>query len=103
MSDSSNAPTPWEVDRPPWEVDRPVALIALIDVVATARTLYGGDADRVAGYPLPEHDWRFHVSWDRGKLTTGHEQASDGRVTFHGGATAEYVAEYLARERLLDP
>lgn len=79
--------------------DKPI-LIALVDVAAQARQMYGDKAAEICP-GLPEHDWRFHVSWDNGQITTENEQTTDGRATFHVGATAEHVAELLKRDGLL--
>jgi hypothetical protein len=80
--------------------DKKPILIALVDVAAEAREMYGDAVHEIAP-DLPEHDWRFHVSWDRGEITTENEQITDGRTTFHVGATAGHVAAMLQRDGLL--
>lgn len=73
--------------------------LTVVDTVAEFREQFGvespaGRAARVArGAPLPElpeHDWRF-------KVTFGPGDDYSGRVTFHRHATAEQVVADLAR------
>lgn len=74
-------------------------LIALVDVAATAREMYG-DAAREMYPDMPEHDWRFEVSYRDGQTTTGtdDETDDDGRITFHRFADATHIAKYLKSE-----
>lgn len=47
-----------DADRPALEAP-PLARVEIIDVAEQARALYGDHADRIAGHPVPEHDYRF--------------------------------------------
>jgi hypothetical protein len=74
--------------------------IELVDVSAEARELYGDAVTEICP-DLPEHDWRFQVTYDANrKLTTGDdiENDGDGRIGFNRFATASEVAEYLKNE-----
>lgn len=67
--------------------DKPLATVQVVDVADTARRVFGAAAEHIAGRPMPEHDYRFHM-----KTPTG------GEVTFNQYATAQHVAEYCERE-----
>ena len=67
--------------------DTVLITVDVIDVSALARELYGKE---IAGRPIPEHDYRFQITWGNG-----------GRVTFHREATAEHVYEHAKREGLI--
>jgi hypothetical protein len=75
-------------------------LIELADVAADAREMYG-DAAREMFPNMPEYDWRFQATFLDGRVTTGSDDETHGRVTFHVGATAEHVAAHLKRDGLL--
>lgn len=72
-------------------IDEVICRVKLIDIADTARRLYGGEekASYIIGRPLPEHDFRFHISYGDG-----------GEITFNDGATAADVAAWLKRERI---
>jgi hypothetical protein len=79
-------------------------LIALVDVAAEAREMYGVAAREM--YPhMAEHDWRFEVQYRDASTTTGtgNEQADDGRITFNRYATAREIAAYLKSEGIAAP
>lgn len=65
--------------------------IQMVDVAAEARDAYGEHANEIAGRELPDHEWRFELSF-RGPGTTG-------KATMHHGATADDVQAYIAMMR----
>lgn len=70
---------------------RTLADVRIIDAAAHARQILGEDAGEfIAGRPLPEHDYRIEMIL-----------ASQARVTFHHGATADDVVAHLEREAFL--
>jgi hypothetical protein len=62
-----------------------IASVRIIDVAASARYLFGADAEDVAGRPIPEHDYRLEV------VTT-----DGGSFVCPRGASADDVILYLA-------
>lgn len=56
------------------------AHIGLVDIAAEAREMYGEDADKIAGRKLPEHEWRFEVTFPDGSRATMHYEASAAHV-----------------------
>ena len=66
------------------------------EIVSECRAMYGADgyADIVSdgSRPVPVTDWRFTVRYPDG-----------ARSTFHAGATAEHVGEYIRRELVERP
>lgn len=86
---------PDEPLRPSDNLDMPDLLtsdirVCLVDVVAYARMLHGDEADCDCVVGLPDHDYRWRIIFDYG---TG------AGITFHAGATAEYVIQYIDREK----
>ncbi len=69
---------------------RNLADVHIIDAAEHARQIFGDKADEILGVPLPEHDYRIEMIL-----------ASQARVTFARGATADHVAAYLEREAAL--
>lgn len=71
--------------------------IELVDVAAEARKRHGDVVTEI--WPdVPEHDWRFEVTYGADwKLITGegNKREGDGCVCFPPGATAADVAKYL--------
>lgn len=59
--------------------------LRIVDVAADFRKTFG-DLD-FNNQPLPEHDYRLEI-----------DTPSGGLVTFHQGATADHVKEYMRRE-----
>lgn len=65
------------------------ATIRMVDVVARVRQMYGDNADLAADRPLPVDDWRFEMT------------LADGtQIAFRKGATADYIADYLAQREV---
>ena len=67
--------------------------LSLLDVSADFRRQFGDEAERTAfellGRPLPETDWRWNIEFG--------EPGAGGDVTFGRRATAEQVAEEIAK------
>ena len=60
--------------------------LSLVDVAAHLRERLGMAVETL-DFPVPEHDWRWHVEYET--------EAGTGSVTFGRSNTAEYVAEYF--------
>lgn len=45
--------------------------IKVVDISDLARKLYGDKAEEIAGWPMPEHDYRFEI----------HAKHADGKTT----------------------
>lgn len=74
--------------------------LLLRDVAADFRELFGDEAEllgrKLSGRTLRPHDWRLMVEY--GPHPAGDRR--NGRVTFHAGADAAHVVEYLTREAI---
>lgn len=73
--------TSLSTDAEPSDPDRTVATVLVLDLGASARSLFGDKVD------VPEHDYRFVV-----------DTPSDGQVVFPADATADSVVQHLRDE-----